>query len=327
MDISYLLFLQGIRETTGGIFNSFFLFMTSMGEQTMILLVLAGLYWCVNKRLGQQLLFIYTLANVFLQIVKLTVCAYRPWIRSADIVPPAQVKAGATGYSFPSGHTLKAAVTWGGLGVCFHQLSAGGGTDALQRQMFRWLRNFFLILIVLIAFSRNYFGVHTPQDVVVGAALGLIFVFVGRRLWDWQEQGHAWGLFLGGLLLSALVSAYISLKGYPMDYVDGKLMVDPMNMIIDGWYNIGAFLGFLFSWPIERRWIHFAVPSSWPERLCCYLLGAAGLLLLMKVVPHCLYAVFSLECGIFIDAALPFVYILVLYPWLWKCLCDKRTQG
>ena len=40
MDISYLLFLQGIREMTGGVCNSFFSIMTSMGETTLILLVL-----------------------------------------------------------------------------------------------------------------------------------------------------------------------------------------------------------------------------------------------------------------------------------------------
>ena len=30
------------------------------------------------------------------------------------------------------------------------------------------------LLVLLVAFSRNYLGVHTPQDVLVGAAAGIL---------------------------------------------------------------------------------------------------------------------------------------------------------
>lgn len=46
--------------------------------------------------------------------LKVTVCAYRPWVRDARIVPHGNSIITATGYSFPSGHTMNAATVFGG---------------------------------------------------------------------------------------------------------------------------------------------------------------------------------------------------------------------
>lgn len=83
MDISYLLFLQHLREVTGGYLDSLAVTLSTYGEVLPALLVLSVLYWCIDKRLGQYLLMGWgynRLANGF---AKITVCAYRPWIRDA----------------------------------------------------------------------------------------------------------------------------------------------------------------------------------------------------------------------------------------------------
>lgn len=49
----------------------------------------------------------------------------------------------------------------------------GGG--AIRKEFNRLLRTAFFIMVVLIAFSRNYLGVHTPQDVIVGVLDGSYF--------------------------------------------------------------------------------------------------------------------------------------------------------
>ena len=53
MDISYLLFLQRLREAAGGILDGFMLEITSMAESVPTFLLLAGIYWCMDKRTGQ----------------------------------------------------------------------------------------------------------------------------------------------------------------------------------------------------------------------------------------------------------------------------------
>ena len=53
MDIEYLLFLQRIRELFGGVLDTFMLKATALGEPTITFLLLAFIYWCEDKRMGQ----------------------------------------------------------------------------------------------------------------------------------------------------------------------------------------------------------------------------------------------------------------------------------
>ena len=53
------------------------------------------------------------------------------------------------------------------------EIMCGGG--AIRKEFNRLLRTAFFIMVVLIAFSRNYLGVHTPQDVIVGVLDGSYF--------------------------------------------------------------------------------------------------------------------------------------------------------
>ena len=98
-------------------------------------------------------------------IIKLTVCAYRPWIRSDLIEPAGDSKVAATGYSFPSGHTTVATITYGTVSVW-------------QKDKRKWLSILCVVLILLTAFSRNFLGVHTPQDVVVGFTVSILIIWI-----------------------------------------------------------------------------------------------------------------------------------------------------
>ena len=56
MDIDILLFFQRIREGTDNIFTDFFLKMSYIGEMTIVLIIIAEIYWCVSKEFGNYLL-------------------------------------------------------------------------------------------------------------------------------------------------------------------------------------------------------------------------------------------------------------------------------
>ena len=84
MDIDYLLLLQNLREITGGVMDGVFSLITKLGESSIILFMLALLYWCVEKREGILLMpgfFGNRLVNGF---VKVTAYVYRPWILEAQ---------------------------------------------------------------------------------------------------------------------------------------------------------------------------------------------------------------------------------------------------
>ena len=92
-------------------------------------------------------------------------------------------------------------------------------------------------------FARNYLGVHTPQDVLVGCVASLVLMAAIVPLYRRMQAGNAKQdniILLAGLLLVAVSALYITLKPYPMDYVNGVLLVDPEKMKPDSIGGIGS---------------------------------------------------------------------------------------
>ena len=112
MDIQYLLFLQNLRMTTGGVFDEIFNAISKIAVDIMPFLPFI-IFWCVSKKWGYRFITTLSLGELINGLIKLTVCAYRPWIRSDLIEPAGDSKTAATGYSFPSGHTMSATSTYG----------------------------------------------------------------------------------------------------------------------------------------------------------------------------------------------------------------------
>ena len=156
MDIAYLLFLQDFRQSIQDI-GTPFLQGVSLFSISYLFLIPIFIYWCISKRSGLYIWASFCVAYALNAVLKLTVCAYRPWIRDPRIIPAGNAIATAGGYSFPSGHTISSGTLYGGLAV------------SAWKKM-RWISVLCVVMILLTGFSRNYLGVHTPQDVLVGLA-------------------------------------------------------------------------------------------------------------------------------------------------------------
>ena len=109
MDIQYLLLLQHFRDATGGVLNDFFVQISDLSYGIFIWMLACILFWAVDKRTGSYLFLNIGVNRFVMQLLKLTFCVYRPWIRSAEIVPVET----ASGYSFPSGHSVTSASNYG----------------------------------------------------------------------------------------------------------------------------------------------------------------------------------------------------------------------
>lgn len=309
MDITYLLFLQNLRTVTRGIFDSAFLYITTLGEDLTLMIWVCGIYWCVDKAAGIYLMFNFHIANFANQLIKITACVYRPWIRDGRVAPLEAAKGAATGYSFPSGHTAKAVGVWGGL--------------AERMNVFKPLRIFLWGLVLTVGFSRNYLGVHTPQDVLVSVGIGVIFLKVMEKLLVWVEEKEKRDVTVCviGIGLAIALLIYGRLKSYPIDIVDGKLLVDPVSMINGSIRGAGGAIGLLLGWLWERRGIKFKeMGDSVEEKLFCFLIGIAGLLIIMKVIPNVVVKIFPGQIGTFFNGLLVPLYIIGVYPWCVKHL-------
>ena len=138
MDISILLALQEFRNGAGSCLADFLLKMTYFGELNTVLVIMAVIYWCVSKDFGTYLLMGWSGNRILNGALKVTVCAYRPWIRDARILPYGDSINTATGYSFPSGHTMNASTVFGG--------------GAVRKDLPGMLRFVLGVMVVLVAF-------------------------------------------------------------------------------------------------------------------------------------------------------------------------------
>ncbi|WP_242839470.1 phosphatase PAP2 family protein [Butyrivibrio sp. NC2002] len=248
IDIQYLLWLQEIRNATGGIFDELFNNISKLAVDIMPFLPFI-IFWCVDKKWGYRFIATLGVGEVINGILKLTVCAYRPWIRSDLIEPAGDSKVAATGYSFPSGHTMSATCTY-------------GTVFAWQRKKQSWIAVICAIMIVLTGFSRNFLGVHTPQDVIVGfteAAIIICLVGIIQNKIDGDDKKLDI-LSIIGVIAIIISLIYITQKPYPMDYVDGVLLVNPDKMMNDSFKAFGALIGFIVGSYIERHYIKYEIP-------------------------------------------------------------------
>ena len=307
MDITYLLWLQDLREATGNIFTPL-MDMVSVIAVRVIILVPFFVYWCLSKRAGIFLILSHRISAFINQMSKLMVCAYRPWIRDARIIPAGDAIKSAGGYSFPSGHTMDSAPIYVGLA-------------ALTRKRAKWFSWLCGIMIILTALSRNYLGVHTPQDVVIGSILGILSAWLAARILARPEKE---GMYIfAGIAVSILAIIYISVKSYPTDYVDGKLLVDPAKMTKYGYGSAGAMIAFIAGDYVEKKYINFTETGWNVKGIVLSLIGVAIYAYGLAYLKTEMTKLFGADCGRFIAESIPMFFAMAMWPGVLKVFCGK----
>ncbi len=152
LEIQFLQFLESLRTD---FLVKLFEGVTMLGEETILIIVIAVLYFAYDKRLALRIGYITVTSMCVNGVVKNIVKRPRPF--ASGEVTPARAHT-ATGYSFPSGHTQTFA-TWSTAFAMYYRKV--------------WMGVLAGIGIVSVAFSRMFLGVHYPSDVMGGAVLGV----------------------------------------------------------------------------------------------------------------------------------------------------------
>ena len=309
MDIDILLALQQFRENTDTFLTGFFLKMSYIGEMTIVLAIIAEIYWCVSKNFGNYLLMGWSSNRIVNGLLKVSVCAYRPWIRDARIIPDGEAMGAATGYSFPSGHSMNAASLYGG--------------GAIRKDLPRILRFLLFLIAVLIAFSRNYLGVHTPQDVLVGLAAGLLVMWLTGKLIRWVETHPEKDIpvMCIGIAIAVAVAVFAAVKSYPEDRdAAGKLLVDGQKMANDTFKAVGWSIGFLAGWVLERRFVGFSTDVPMVTRVTRFVTGLIGFYAVSLILTSLIKSWIPGAAGTILSCFLQMFYVSFLFPWCIKHL-------
>jgi len=235
--------LQLISHIRCPILDKIMLFFTYLGDETAFLVIALIMFWCVDKRKGYFILSVGFLGTLLNQFMKLWFRIPRPWHFDENIAPMRE-SVGADGYSFPSGHSQNSVGTFGGIAA------------VVKNKIIKILC---IVVCVMVPFSRMYFGVHTPQDVLVGAGMAILLIVVLKPLLLGKHE-KIFPVFLA--IMTVLAVSYLCFAEFyhfPEDIIE-----DAYNSGLKNAYTLlGALLGFLVVYPIEKKWIGFTEKAEW----------------------------------------------------------------
>lgn len=231
---------------------------TKLGEGTTVIVIICIIYWCLNKKLGKILGYIFFMSSLVVQGLKVGCRIERPWIIDPNFKAVSSALKNATGYSFPSGHSQSSTSVFGGLAFYFRS---------------RILKIFFILIALLVCFSRLYLGVHTAKDVIAGFLITFIIAFIVIKYTKAYNRYQRIELMIITFILGSVLLIY-SFILYIKNIIDVEYLVDCFKII-------GGSFGFILGNYLEGNFVKFRVKTIriW-EQLVKIIFGLLGLLLL-----------------------------------------------
>lgn len=288
--MDFLWFLHDLRSPA---LTAIFRVITFLGEETLPVLVLCALYWCVNKDLAYGLSISFFVSLLIVQGLKVAVRIDRPWLLDPAFMPVEAALETATGYSFPSGHTQTAASLFGYLGLA----SRKKGWIAAS-----WA------LVLLVGLSRMYLGVHTPADVFAAMAISLV---ISLATLAYMRSGRS-ELILASVLgaLSVVVLSY-AITLHAQGTIETHYLADCCKAA-------GGCIGCAIGYVWAKRGIPFSTetPQPW-QQFAKLFVGLVVLILLKDGLKLVFGSSLTLDA---IRYALIAIWALALYPLLFSKL-------
>lgn len=226
-------------------------------------------FWCIDKRCGYFMLSLGFLGTVINQFLKILFRIPRPWVLDPSFEPVESAVADAGGFSFPSGHTQNVFATF-------------GGVFAWTKKV--WLKIVCAVLIVLVAFSRMYLGVHTPLDVGVSVAIGVVLLLVLYPVFR-DLEAHP-NRFYGFLAVLAVLLAAFLLYSYLWPFPDWMYAEEHVVNLIEARHNAsiltGALAALTIAYTLDLRRTRFDTKAVWWAQILKVVIGLVVTLALIE---------------------------------------------
>ena len=287
--------LRALETIRSPFFDLLIGLITRLGEETIIMVAICAVYWCINKRVAYGIGIAFFFSGLTVQGMKICFRIERPWVADPTLNPVPMAMEQATGYSFPSGHTQSAASFFGSLGAALKQ---------------KPLKITCIVIIALVGFSRLYLGVHRLIDVIVSILISLALVaftvlFFKNDKVDRKKE------FILSLVMSLYSITVIIIAA--VLYSGGVL---EQGYVSDCLKAAGAGIGFAVGMYVERVHIDFSVScKSCFMQILKLVIGLIGIIIIkegLKVVAG---------TGLVIDSVRYFlmpIWLTVAYPQIIK---------
>ena len=290
MDFSLITYFLPLHDSA--VLSALAEFFTILAEDTIIILVGAFLYWCVDPKAGQRMAAV-AVGGVFWTLgLKNFIKVPRPWDLGIIRKEQAIRAHTATGYSFPSGHTTAAVNIYG--------YFAMGAKKAVK--LLLWA------LVALVGLSRIFLGCHTSYDVLAALVISIAWIYLGSFLFD---------------KLMAKGDANIFWFAIPMGFAAISLFTGIDDDIVKMCAFGGAALIGIY---VERRAVHFTPFGGKGAKALQYVLGLL-VVVALKFWPYLIGEAFYETLWLkAIDYALIALWLSCGYPYLLEKYRKNRAS-
>lgn len=204
------------------------------GEAAFLIILI--IYYCFDKEKGEKIAYITATSMLLNGVFKNLFLAKRPfeydgkaYLRSTKNENiPISLSDGATGTSFPSGHSQNAGVLY---------------TTLFLNYQKRWIKITSILLLIIVPLTRLFLGVHFPGDVIVGLGLGILAAIALNYLYNFIEKKNFSKVYLYSITLLIFVPF---------------LFINYNNPAASDFFKcFGLFAGFLGGCLVEKKYVNF----------------------------------------------------------------------
>ena len=305
----FMPFLYFLRSIANPFFDFLFALITHLGEETVFLVVAILFFWCVNKREGYFILITGLFGTIINQAAKILFRIPRPWFVDSGFRPVEDAIEEATGYSFPSGHTQNIAGAFG---------SIAAFKPSRKRTVLC------VTVIVLVAFSRMYLGVHTPLDVGVSLLLALGLVLLFRPIFTDEHKFRRFMPYVVVASVAASLALLAIVLLVPREGIDEQNLYSAMK---NASTMLGCMAGLVLVWFVDSRFVNFDTKAPWYSQIMKLVIGLGVILGIKSGLSSPLVALFGNE---FVARGVRYFLIVAfagaLWPLSFKWFADLHIE-
>lgn len=297
--MEFLRFLAQYRTPAGDVL---FQGITYLAQEFFVVALICWYFWCSDKKQAYSLGFAYFTSGLLVQGLKITFRIPRPWILDPAFRPVASALPGATGYSFPSGHTQSITALFGSLALRIKRTG---------------LRLLCFGAVFSVMFSRMYLGCHTPKDVLVSFFITIVCVvftdhFLYKKDFTAGHEGTAAAAMAAVCILLCIYAVLLKRNGIiTLDYAADCVKAS------------GAGTAFAAGFYIEKRFLCFQAPAAAKDKIIRMIAGLIVAVILLEGIKPVIGT--SLPAS-FIRYFLAVAWIVIFYPLLFTRRTERQPR-